>query len=95
MYYFTLAGTQYRHGHEFIEKGTKLKLAKEPDNKFDKEAIKVEIEPLGTVGYVANSPQTVIGDCYSAGRLYDKIGDTAGATVVFILEKGIVCSIDE
>ena len=27
--------------------------------------------------YVANSPYTVVGESYSTGRLYDKIGDTA------------------
>ena len=40
---------------------------------FDAEAIKVELEGLGTVGYVANSPYTVLGESYSAGRLYDEI----------------------
>ena len=32
---------------------------------------------LGKVGYVANSTHTVLGDCYSAGRIYDKIGARA------------------
>lgn len=95
MYYFTIAGTQYRHGHEFMEKGMKVKLVKEPDNEYDKEAIKVTMEPLGMVGYVANSVRTVIGDCYSAGRLYDKIGDTAMGTVVFVLPEGVICSVDD
>lgn len=93
--YFTIAGTHYRYGNEFMEKGMKVKLVKEPDNEYDKEAIKVEIEPLGTVGYVANSVRTVIGDCYSAGRLYDKIGDNAKGKVMMILEAGVICSLDE
>ena len=49
-----------------------VKLIKEPDNEFDAEAIKVEqegLEGLGQVGYVANSPRTVAGESYSAGRL--------------------------
>lgn len=33
-----------------------IKLIKEPDNEHDKEAIKAVLEPLGTIGYVANSP---------------------------------------
>ena len=37
--YFTLTGTKYYHGNEFLKPGMKLKLKKEPDNKFDKEAI--------------------------------------------------------
>ena len=46
-----------------------IKLIKEPDNEHDKEAIKAVLEPLGTIGYVANSPYTVLGECMSAGRL--------------------------
>ena len=46
-----------------------VKLIKEPDNEFDAEAIKVEQEGLGQVGYVANNPRTVAGESYSTGRL--------------------------
>ena len=35
--YFTLTGTKYYHGNESLKPGMKLKLKKEPDNKFDKE----------------------------------------------------------
>ena len=69
--YFTITGTKYRHGQDFFKKGMKVRLVKEPDNEFDKEAIKVEMEGLGQVGYVANSTYTVLGESYSAGRLYD------------------------
>ena len=60
-----------------LEQKMKVKLVKEPDNEYDKEAIKVEMPGIGHIGYVANSPYTVVGESYSAGRLYDKIGDTA------------------
>ena len=36
--YFTLTGTKYYHGNEFLKPGMKLKLKKKQDNKFDKEA---------------------------------------------------------
>ena len=81
-YYFTITGTRFHYGQEFFEKGMKVRLEKEPDNKYDREAIKVMVKGLGHVGYVANSSHTVIGDSYSAGRLYDKIGDK---------ERGILC----
>ena len=58
-----------------------------------KEAIKVELEGLGLVGYVANSPNTVIGESYSAGRLYDKIDDTAEGKVLYNVEGGVLCYI--
>jgi len=67
--FFTITGTKYRYGHEFLEPKMTVKLIKEPDNEFDAEAIKVEQEGLGQVGYVANSPRTVAGESYSAGRL--------------------------
>ena len=44
--YFTITGTSYRFGQEFMEPGMTVKLVKEPDNEFDKEAIKVEMEGL-------------------------------------------------
>ena len=66
-------------------------MVKELDNEYDSEAIKVELEGLGHVGYVANSPYTVEGESYSTGRLYDKIGATAAGTVLYILPKGVLC----
>lgn len=92
--YFTIAGTCYRFGSEFMEPGMKVKLVKEPDNEFDKEAIKVEMEGLGTIGYISNSPKTVIGESHSAGRLYDKIEDTATGTIMYVLSNGVLCTVD-
>ena len=89
--FFTITGTKYRYGQKFMEKGMKVRLEKEPDNEYDREAIKVMMDGFGLVGYVANSPYTVQGDAWSAGRLYDKIGDTAEGTVMYVLDKGIQC----
>ena len=36
--YFTLTGTKYYHGNEFLKPGMKLRLKKKQDNTFDKEA---------------------------------------------------------
>ena len=93
--YFTITGTCFYHGKDFFEKDMKVKLVKEPDNPFDKEAILVKLEGLGDVGHVANSPYTVIGESYSAGRLYDKIGDTAEGTVLFNVDGGVLCCLSE
>ena len=91
--YFTLTGTKHYFGKEFLKKGTKIRLEKEPDNEYDKEAIKVTYEGLGKIGYVANSSYTVIGESMSAGRLYDKIGDVAYAKVIFVTPAGTICKI--
>lgn len=73
--------------------GQKVTLVKEPENAYDCEAVRAELPGLGKVGYVANSTRTVAGNCCSAGRLYDKIGDTAVAKVKYILENAVVCKV--
>lgn len=93
--FITLTGTKHYFGNDFLKKGTKIRLEKEPDNEYDKEAIKVTYEGLGKIGYVANSSYTVIGDSMSAGRLYDKIGKKAKAKVVLVTEHGTICSISK
>ena len=93
--YFTLTGTKYYYGKEFLKPGMTLQLEKEPDNQYDKEAIVVKMEGLGDIGYVANSTYTVIGESMSAGRIYDNIGDTAKAKVVLITDRGILCKISK
>ena len=92
--YFTIAGTKHHYGQEFMEKDMKVRLEKEPDNEYDTEAVKVMMDGLGLVGYVANSPYTVLGESYSAGRLYDKIGDTAEGTILYVLDKGVLCFLE-
>ena len=91
--FITLTGTKHYFGNDFLEKGTKIRLEKEPDNGYDKEAIKVTYKGLGKIGYVANSSYTVIGESMSAGRLYDKIGDVAYARVVLVTPVGTICKI--
>ena len=91
--YFTITGTSHYHGQDFFEPKMTVALIKEPDNEYDKEAIKVELEGLGQVGHVANSPYTVLGESWSAGRLYDKMGDTAQATVLYVVPKGVICQL--
>ena len=93
--WFTLTGTNHYFGQEFLEKGMKIRLEKEPDNRHDREAIKVLLDGVGHIGYVANSPWTVIGESYSAGRLYDKIGDTAKGKVKLITDRGVLCTLKQ
>ena len=93
--YFTIAGTNHYYGQKYFEPGMDVKLIKEPDNEYDKEAIKVEMDGLGKVGYVANSTYCVLGESMSAGRLYDRIGDTAHGIVKYVLQQGILCELLE
>ena len=92
--YFTIAGANHYYGSDFLKPDMNVRLIKEADNEYDREAIRVELEGLGKIGYVGNSPYTVIGESYSAGRLYDKIGDAAEGTVLYVLSGGALCRID-
>ena len=89
--YFTITGTGHYYGSDFLEPKMQVRLVKEHDNEFDSEAIKVTVPGLGQIGHVANSPYTVLGESMSAGRIYDKIGDCAWGTVLYILPKGVLC----
>ena len=92
---FTVTGLVQRlPSTEFIKPDMEVTLEKEPDNEWDKEAIRVLLPGLGHIGYVANSVRTVMGDSYSAGRLYDKIGETAKAKVLYNLNTAVICEIE-
>lgn len=91
--FFTMTGLNHYYGNEFLEKEMIVYLKK--DNEYDTEAISVNLAGLGKIGYVANSPYTVLGESYSAGRLYDKIEDEAQGKIKFILDKGVVCELVE
>lgn len=91
--YFTVSGTYHYYGHQFLKPGDKVKLIKEPDNEYDREAIRVEYEGLGKIGYVANSPYTVKGESVSAGRLYDLFRKKAKGKVVLTLRDGVLCKL--
>ena len=91
--YFTITGTSHHYGTEFLDSNMEVMLMKEPDNEHDKEAIKVELLGLGLIGYVANSPYTVLGESMSAGRLYDRIGDEARGVVKYVLPQGVLCEL--
>ncbi len=93
--YFTITGMNHYYGMVFLKKKMKVRLVKEPDNEYDKEAIRVELKGLGKIGYVANSTYTVLGDSMSAGRLYDKIKKKAKARVILKTPRGVICEITE
>ena len=71
----------------------KVKLIKEPENEYDREAIRVEYKGLGRIGYVAKSTYTGIGERMSAGRIYDYFKKKAKAKIVLITDKGILCKL--
>lgn len=93
--YFTLTGTKHYFGKEFLKSGMDIFLEKETDNEYDKEAIQVKLEGLGKIGYVANSPYTVLGESMSAGRIYDKIDTHAKGKIVLVTECSVLCKLNK
>lgn len=91
--YFTVVCAGKYFGYDIFKEDSVVQLRKEPDNKYDTEAIQVCLPGLGTVGYVANSVNTVLGDCMSSGRIYDKIGSTAKGKVLYIMPDAVVCEL--
>ncbi len=69
--YVAVSGTQHYYGADFLKPSQIVHLIKDPDNPHDHEAIKVDMTPIGKIGYVANSTYTVPKGCRGAGRIYD------------------------
>lgn len=93
--YITITGFRYYSGSSPFRIGYLVRCRKEPDNPYDSEAIKCTMPMLGTVGYVANSSNTVAGGTMSAGRIYDKIGKKFYVRVMFTTFTKIICRVEE
>ena len=92
--YITITGTGHYYGSDFLKKGMVVRLIKEPENPYDPEAIRVELKGIGKIGFVANSVSTRLGESFSAGRLYDRIGKKARAVVELVTPSGVLCRVD-
>ena len=93
--FITVAGFRNYSGAAPFRIGRLVRCAKEPDNAYDKEAIRCTMPMLGTVGYVANSWGTVAGGTMSAGRVYDRVGKRFYARVLFTTGSKIICRVEE
>lgn len=93
--YITVTGFRNYSGPAPFRIGRLVRCAKEPDNAYDKEAIRCTMPMLGTVGYVASSWSTVAGGTMSAGRVYDRVGKRFYARVLFTTSSKIICRVEE
>ena len=84
--YITITALQKMYGSKPLKLNAIVKLVKEPDNRYDTEAIACEMRHFGKIGYIANSTSTVVKGCMSGGRIYDKINDEYFAKIKFITE---------
>ena len=91
--YITIIAFNKFHGTKSLRLGAIVKLVKEPDNKYDTEAIACEMRHFGKIGYVANSVNSVIKGCMSSGRVFDKIEDEYFAKIHFITDNNAIAKI--
>lgn len=88
--FITITGISHYFGKKPFEIGRTVKLIKEPDNPYDNEAIGVYLPFIDKIGNVANSVNTVYGGTQSAGRIWDKISDSAFAQVMFVTHSSVI-----
>ena len=92
--YITITGFDHYYGKKPFAIGNLIRCGKEPDNRYDGEAIRCSLPMLGTVGYIANSAHTVAGGTMSAGRLYDRVGERFYVRVMFTTYSKIICRVE-
>ncbi|HBG16379.1 MAG TPA: DNA-binding protein [Firmicutes bacterium] len=93
--YIAVIGSRHFYGKKIFKPAQIVKLVKEPENIYDDEAIRVEITPVGQVGYVANSTATVPRGCHSAGRIYDTFDQHCFGVVRFLTNETVIVELLE
>ena len=88
--FVTITGVRNYYGMKPFKVGKIFRIVKEDDNDYDEEAIRAELPMIDTIGYIANSANTVFAGTVSAGRLYDKIDDYAYAQTMFITHSSVI-----
>ncbi len=83
---FTITGRDFYKNNIPLFSDMPLKLIKEPDNEFDKNAIAVYANDK-KIGYVANKEYTKYELTSSASELQDKMENTAEGCFLFYLER--------
>lgn len=78
-----ITATKFYKGIGQLKKGKVVDLIKEPENKKDPDAIRVDLNGE-TVGYVANSSYTLTEGLQSATQIKDKFQDKTRAEVLFL-----------
>ena len=88
--FITITGVNHYFGMKPFKVGKIFKIVKDDDNDYDEEAIRAELPMIDTIGYVANSTNTVYAGTISAGRLYDKFDGYAYAQTMFITHSSVI-----
>ena len=89
--FITVTGISHYYGSRPFAVGTLIRCIKEPDNEYDCFAIKCCLPYIGTVGYIANSENTVAGGTLSAETIYYSVPDSFFARIMFTLSGQVIC----
>ena len=90
----TVVGTDHYYGNKIFEIGEYVTLEKEPKNPYDSDAIAVFLDNYGVCGYIANSVNTVLRGTKSASRIYEHIGDTHKAKIVYSTFDNVILEVE-
>lgn len=93
--YVTITGVRNYYGMQPFAIGNLIRCRKEPDNRYDCDAIKCTLPMVGKVGYIANSVGTVACGTMSAGRIYDRVGEKFYVRVMFTTNTKIICKVEQ
>ena len=91
--FVTITAQNHYLGMKPYKIGRIVKLVKDKENEYDEDAIAVKLPYIDEIGYIANSTHTVFQGTCSASRIYDKIGDTALAEVMFITHSSVIARV--
>ena len=92
--YVTITGFKHYYDLTPFRIGGLIRCSKDVDNPHDGEAMRCSLPHLGTVGYLANSPSTVAGGTYSAGRIYDRVPERFYVRVCFTTFTKVICRLE-
>lgn len=93
--YVTITGVGFYEGTDSFKIGNLIRCEKEPKNPYDAEAIKCTLPMIGTVGYIANSTNTVARGTMSAGRIYDRVSSKFYVRIMFMANSKIICRVED
>lgn len=91
--YVAVVGFKYYLGVAPFKQGKVLHCVKEPDNPFDKRAVRVEGAYVGTLGYIANSEYTIVRGALSAKVLGKVMEKDCYIKVLFVMEHHVLCKV--
>ncbi len=90
----TIAGIRHYSGAKPFREGKIVRLKKDRKNNYDDKAIMVVDNDLNTIGYVANSPNTIKDGTLGAEVIHGGIRNNCVARVMWVAEAFVICKLE-